>query len=177
MTNTTNETTVGDLYDLLGQYPHDAKIRFSIANDETDDPGERWFVENGIYEPIWDPDARGQESGELTLCLVGESNIKRKALDNQSMAQTDMASESEQSSISRLLSAYQKEAKSNVDRALYNLLTRFEDELPPLNNYFHKAFRQIDCVDTRAGGYMDMAIWFLLNESELFWELFEEYTE
>jgi len=54
-----------------------------------------------------------------------------------------------------------------AERALFHLLEKWKDRLPPLNHYFHKAFRQVDVTDD---GNTDMAIWCLLNQSKLFWE-------
>jgi len=65
----------------------------------------------------------------------------------------------------------------NSDVALYWLLSRWKDELPALNGYFHKAFQQVDCVDRDHGeGCVDMAIHALLDESDLFWEMFGRFT-
>lgn len=75
----------------------------------------------------------------------------------------------------KLLVEFKEKARSRIDWALYSLLIRFKDELPKLDYYFHKAFRQCDCVDVENGGHMDVAIYNLLCESTLFWELFEKY--
>lgn len=64
----------------------------------------------------------------------------------------------------------QKGNCKSSDRALWHLLKYWENRLPELDDYFHKAFRQIDVTDY---GYVDMAIWNLLNDSTLFWRLFE----
>lgn len=64
---------------------------------------------------------------------------------------------------------------SEIEKALYFLLSRFKDELPNLDGYFHKAFRQCDCVDVGAGGEMDMAIHTLLYDAPRFWRLFEKH--
>ena len=53
---------------------------------------------------------------------------------------------------------------------MFCLLKHWEDKLPILDDYFHKAFRQTDVTDE---GYIDIAIWSLLNDSTLFWRLFE----
>lgn len=58
-----------------------------------------------------------------------------------------------------------------TDRALFHLLKRWENELPELDGYFHKAFRQTDVTDS---GHTDMAIWCLLHHSKIFWKLFEQ---
>jgi hypothetical protein len=61
-----------------------------------------------------------------------------------------------------------------VDKALWGLLSLHEKELPPFDDYFHKAFRQIDVID----GYTDSAIWNLLSSDEckMFWAIVEELT-
>lgn len=60
------------------------------------------------------------------------------------------------------------------DRTLFHLLSHWKDVLPKLDNYFHKAFRQTDVTES---GHIDMAIWYLLNESILFWEIFERVQD
>ena len=60
------------------------------------------------------------------------------------------------------------------DRALWHLLKQWESKLPELDDYFHKAFRQVDVTDD---GHTDMAIWNLLSDSTLFWRLFERVQE
>jgi hypothetical protein len=62
----------------------------------------------------------------------------------------------------------------SVDRALLCLLEEFEKNLPELDNYFHKAFRQVDVTDS---GRIDAAIWQLIGLSDTFWEAFDEVTE
>lgn len=64
--------------------------------------------------------------------------------------------------------------QANVDRALYHLLKENESSLPPLDDNFHKMFRQ---VDVTTSGDIDMAMWRLINCSEAFWELFEKHRE
>jgi hypothetical protein len=59
----------------------------------------------------------------------------------------------------------------HADRALWNLLHRWREELPALDDYFHKAFRQTDVTDD---GYTDMAIYNLLHVSKRFWVAFED---
>lgn len=63
------------------------------------------------------------------------------------------------------------QGESNADRALYCLLKRYQDVLPELDDYFHKAFRQTDVTDS---GYTDSAIWHLIGESQVFWRCFEK---
>lgn len=61
-------------------------------------------------------------------------------------------------------------ACGGADRALFILLNKNRDKLPALDDYFHKAFRQIDVTDS---GTTDMVIWHLLGGSELFWKCFD----
>lgn len=63
-----------------------------------------------------------------------------------------------------------------VERALFCLLTSFKSELPKLDDYFHKAFRQVDCITSVGSGLVDGAIYNLLHASTLFWELFGKIT-
>lgn len=62
------------------------------------------------------------------------------------------------------------ENQYHVERALWNLLCHAREELPVLDDYFHKSFRQ---VDVTSSGALDMALWNLLSASELFWECFD----
>lgn len=70
-----------------------------------------------------------------------------------------------------------KERRGNVnhgaDRALFLLLSRWKDKLPDLDNdlWFVKTFRVADVTDDVQ---TDMAIWNLLNQSKMFWRVFEE---
>ena len=74
--------------------------------------------------------------------------------------------------IAKLLERMDKETKEDggFERGLYHLLKAHESELPQLDGYFHKAFRQIDITDS---GHTDMAIWQALQESTIFWRCFE----
>lgn len=74
--------------------------------------------------------------------------------------------------LGKLLDSMDKATKGGnkkIDRALWHLLKQYENELPDLGDYFHKAFRQ---ADVTGNGHTDMAIWNLLYHSSLFWELF-----
>lgn len=66
--------------------------------------------------------------------------------------------------------AWNEDRSKPSDRALFHLLKRDKDNLPELNDYFHKAFRQTDVLED---GNLDSAIWHLLSDSTLFWRLFE----
>ncbi|MEK0337724.1 MAG: hypothetical protein QQN41_09865 [Nitrosopumilus sp.] len=70
-----------------------------------------------------------------------------------------------------LLNKSSQDPWNYAERALYHLLTKYEDQLPPVDGYFHKAFRQIDVTDD---GDTDMAIYCLLHHSKLFWEALTE---
>ena len=59
--------TVAELIDQLQQYEPKAVVRFSVADDESEDDGERWFCETGIEDCFGD-------ASEVTICLVGRSN-------------------------------------------------------------------------------------------------------
>lgn len=61
----------------------------------------------------------------------------------------------------------------SVDRALLYLLEEFEEDLPEVDAYFHKAFRQVDVTNS---GRIDAAIWQLIGLSDTFWEAFDEVT-
>lgn len=70
--------------------------------------------------------------------------------------------------------------EQDKERALWNLLKANEKhitgliEQDPTGHWFHKAHRQIDVCDS---GYMDMAIWILLYEAELFWVMHEKWED
>ena len=75
--------------------------------------------------------------------------------------------------IERMLKLYD-DATKNCDtheRALWHLLKRWESNLPELDGYFHKFFRQCDATDD---GHTDMAIWGLLHDAPIFWRIFEQ---
>lgn len=62
-----------------------------------------------------------------------------------------------------------------IENSLYHLLKRFKNDLPLVNFYFHKAFRQTDVIDIKNGeGEIDIAIYNLLCISKLFWMCYEE---
>ena len=76
-----------------------------------------------------------------------------------------------------LLEKYDKITKeADKERALWLLLKANEKRIKglieedPTGYWFHKAFRQVDVTES---GYMDMAIWTLLSEATLFWEMLE----
>lgn len=70
--------TVAELIEQLRQHNPKSIVRFSIADDESLDDGERWFCEDGVEDMF------GNETGgfgvrnqtELTICLVGRSNLR-----------------------------------------------------------------------------------------------------
>jgi hypothetical protein len=61
---------VHELIEKLQEHEPNADIRFSIADDESKDNGERWFCENGIEDCFGD-------AAEVTICLVGRSNYSQ----------------------------------------------------------------------------------------------------
>jgi hypothetical protein len=70
--------TVGDLIKELSRFNSDAVVRFSVADDKSDDELERWFCEDGIEDCF----GNGQEdkrASEVTICLVGVSNMSAAA--------------------------------------------------------------------------------------------------
>lgn len=77
--------------------------------------------------------------------------------------------------IRNLLEALRKATfnESGPDRALYCLLRQFENDLPELDERFHKAFRQTDITGS---GKIDMAIWHLIGASAVFWDCFSRVT-
>lgn len=62
----------------LQQFPADAKITFSTAIDDSPDPAERWFCENGPVDIVSNAVLAGstkmQPATQITVCLVGETN-------------------------------------------------------------------------------------------------------
>jgi len=83
---------------------------------------------------------------------------------------------------SSLLNQYQEDINLAMDsfqpvygeRALYRLLVAHEKEITGLIEedetglYFHKSFRQIDVTNS---GHIDMAIWLLLQQAPIFWNI------
>ena len=59
---------VSEMMEILGSHVPSARLRFSVADDSSDDPGERWFCEDGIEDCFGD-------ATEVTVCLVGRSNL------------------------------------------------------------------------------------------------------
>ena len=69
---------------------------------------------------------------------------------------------------------YELTQDDEVERALWNLLKANEEQIKGLIEedstgfYFHKAFRQQDITES---GFTDMAIWLLLQEAPIFWNM------
>lgn len=61
------QITVAELIEQLQKHEPDALVRFSVADDESEDAAERWFCEDGIEDCFGD-------AAEVTICLVGRSN-------------------------------------------------------------------------------------------------------
>ena len=75
-----NIITVKDFTDELQKYNPDAYVRFSIADDESEDDSERWFCEDGIEDVFGNSkpqtlDHDIEDEIEVTICLVGKSNL------------------------------------------------------------------------------------------------------
>jgi len=70
----------------------------------------------------------------------------------------------------KIMECETRDGSSNIERALYHILKENQAILPPLNDRFHKTFRQVDVTDSP---HVDMVIWHLLNESALFWTILE----
>lgn len=72
----------------------------------------------------------------------------------------------------KLLQLFDEATKtiSGPERALYCLLKAYVTEIPEPDDYFHKAFRQVDVTDKAE---IDMAIWHLLQGTRVFWTCFE----
>jgi hypothetical protein len=64
-----------------------------------------------------------------------------------------------QQKLTRLLELLDRESRDDIDGyadcALWHALTRWKDDLPELDDYFHKCFRQCDVTDD---GHTDMII-------------------
>lgn len=62
----------------LSQFPDDARITFSTAIDDSPDPAERWFCEDGpidvISNRVLAGEAKLRPATQITVCLVGKSN-------------------------------------------------------------------------------------------------------
>ena len=92
-----------------------------------------------------------------------------------------------ESKMDRLLKEFDEATVNNwddknhyADRALYHALLRWEDSIPPLEQLkeqdtnFHKIFRQTDVTES---GHTDMIIWCLLEQSQVFWQIYEKVME
>lgn len=67
---------VGALIEMLSKHNPKAIVRFSVADDASEDETERWFAEDGIVDCFGNghPDLGADNETEVTLCLVVESN-------------------------------------------------------------------------------------------------------
>ena len=65
--------------------------------------------------------------------------------------------------------------ESKSERALFYLLDAYQKDLPDLSNpeWFHKAFRQ---TDVTGNGKIDMAIWLLIGQSDVVWDVLETFN-
>lgn len=78
----------------------------------------------------------------------------------------------------KLLEKYDTATRNaGSERALWNLLKANEKhiegliEADPTGHSFHKSFRQVDITGS---AHVDMAIWLLLSEATLFWDVLGE---
>ena len=67
---------VKELIEMLAAHNLDANVRFSVADDASEDDQERWFTEDGVHDCFGDRHPTGgiETETEVTLCLVVESN-------------------------------------------------------------------------------------------------------
>jgi hypothetical protein len=66
---------VRDLIERLASHNLDANVRFSVADDASEDDQERWFAED-VHDCFGDRHPTGgiETETEVTLCLIVESN-------------------------------------------------------------------------------------------------------
>ena len=64
------------LIEILEKHNQEAIVRFSVADDASEDETERWFAEDGIVDCFGNghPELGPENETEVTLCLVVESN-------------------------------------------------------------------------------------------------------
>jgi hypothetical protein len=74
--------TVQEMIRKLQEYPPGAVVRFSMAIDDSLDPTERWFCdtdpEDFIADQINCDHGAATEASEVTICIVGVSNLKER---------------------------------------------------------------------------------------------------
>ena len=68
--------TVQEWIEMLAAHNLKANVRFSIADDTSEDDQERWFAEDGVHACFGDRHPTGgiETETEVTVCLVVESN-------------------------------------------------------------------------------------------------------
>mgnify|MGYP003443169262 CR=1 FL=1 len=68
--------TVEDMIKTLQDHNPHAILRFSIANDASEDPSDRWFCEDGIEACFgnWHGNDGIEHETEVTVCLVVNPN-------------------------------------------------------------------------------------------------------
>jgi hypothetical protein len=135
------------------------------------------FYCNNCAEKNGYPESIGKSLGMCECCgKVAECNDR----PSSSLPEPKKECEEKTSQLTtkELLEKYDKiTTKANKERALWNLLKANEKHIEGLieqdatGAWFHKAHRTADVTDS---GYMDMAIWILLDEATLFWEMLEE---
>ena len=67
---------VREVIEMLAAHNLDANLRFSVADDASEDDQERWFAEDGVHACFGDrhPTAGIETETEVTVCLVVASN-------------------------------------------------------------------------------------------------------
>ena len=91
-------------------------------------------------------------------------------VDNRPADERDVYSLHEIERFLKIMDEETRGGENNLERALYHILSQYKFELPPLDNNFHKTFRQ---VPVTGSSHVDSVIWHLLNESTLFWTILE----
>lgn len=118
----------------------------------------------------------GCSLGELLDQALGEQEQNDAKANGEPASSYGVDSHFECDRIDQLIETFGKKSLKSVDknynlnRALWRLLNKHKEELPQADDYFHKAFRQIDVIDETTDG----VIWHLLCESQLFWECWKE---
>lgn len=67
---------VREMIEMLQKHNPDAVLRFSVANDASEDETDRWFAEDGISDCFGNgyPELALSNETEVTVCLVVEPN-------------------------------------------------------------------------------------------------------
>lgn len=81
----------------------------------------------------------------------------------------------------KFLEEYRREALTDTDKALWNLLKAHQADVEPLFNqrdpsWLHASFRKFDVIH-HGRGRVDMAIWHLMHKAPDFWQCLEHFWE